>query len=467
MKESQFLNPKLRAIIIAGALIYILPFVALSWYNHPTNDDFWYAKWAQKYGFWNAQKVWIETISERYFSTAVMSLNPLVFNSYAGFRIFPVVLMVLWWFSFFYALRSIAKSAGRPVAVTGAFIWLVVHLATMISVYEGVYSMSATVVYQLGYIALFWLLIMISRYRSENAFRIFCAAALFLVIVAGSSETLSFLSILLLALLSIFSFGEQWLKPKRKILVSMLVIAVLLGLLHLMAPGNIKKANLPKAAFSFDLVHACSYSVLGTGYYFLRFLTNPVVLGVLIFIQPVLNRIIRYKKMTANAVWFGKRYLIFIPVTAFFLCAAILFPYLYIMGSNPEPRISHLLNPVFLVLMVWLSIFIQVRFLLNPAGLQSPFRFQAAGTLLFVAGLFLGNYRLVAGDLLSGKASAYSKERNERYRLIAACTTDTCIVPALRHVPLSLTIGDGTMNEGSEGIHVGEYFHRKWVRVSE
>lgn len=50
-----------------------IPFVLLSFFNHPSRDDFCYANKVLEQGFWNSQINWYNNWTGRYFSTGILS----------------------------------------------------------------------------------------------------------------------------------------------------------------------------------------------------------------------------------------------------------------------------------------------------------------------------------------------------------------------------------------------------------
>ena len=81
-------------IIILGFLS-IFPFIPISFFNNPSIDDFcFFVKTIEK-GYWNSQIEWYSTWTGRYFSTAILSIYPLLTKSFLLYKIVPLILLGL------------------------------------------------------------------------------------------------------------------------------------------------------------------------------------------------------------------------------------------------------------------------------------------------------------------------------------------------------------------------------------
>lgn len=83
-------------IIIIG-VFSILPFVLISYFNNPNADDFCYNVMSRDLGFLQAQINWYQGWSGRYFSTAILSIQALVSNTFLLYKLFQL---------FYYSLYS-------------------------------------------------------------------------------------------------------------------------------------------------------------------------------------------------------------------------------------------------------------------------------------------------------------------------------------------------------------------------
>ncbi len=85
-------------------LIILLPFVLISFYNHPIGDDFWFSALVRKYGFSKAEPIIFKTVSARFSALFIMGINPLVFGNFWLYKLIPILFIYLfsWCSSFLY-----------------------------------------------------------------------------------------------------------------------------------------------------------------------------------------------------------------------------------------------------------------------------------------------------------------------------------------------------------------------------
>src|SRR5690349_12172282 len=79
-------------------LILLLPFVAISFFNHPLGDDYWITSLVRKDGFLQAQKTLYQTVSARYTLLTITSLSPLTFGNFWLYKLIPIVFIVSFFF---------------------------------------------------------------------------------------------------------------------------------------------------------------------------------------------------------------------------------------------------------------------------------------------------------------------------------------------------------------------------------
>lgn len=79
--------------IISGLII--LPFLFVAFFNYPSADDFVFAYKVKSMGFFQAQYDWYVHWTGRFFSTFMLSLHPLVFNSNLLYKLYAITLILL------------------------------------------------------------------------------------------------------------------------------------------------------------------------------------------------------------------------------------------------------------------------------------------------------------------------------------------------------------------------------------
>ena len=128
-------------------ICYLLPFLVISIYNQPAIDDFWNANTVIAHGRLGTAIFYFQTVSGRFFSNFLMSfLNTLPYGTIWIFKLWPVVIIVLLFCSILFLFRSIfSKNISFKQAVIASLLFVLLHLANIRVLFEGLYWMSSTI----------------------------------------------------------------------------------------------------------------------------------------------------------------------------------------------------------------------------------------------------------------------------------------------------------------------------------
>jgi hypothetical protein len=117
-----------KKLFIALAIIAIVPFLLLSFFNNPASDDFEFSHMTKIMGYANVQGWRYNNEGGRFFSNGILSANPLVYNNYFGFKIIPILILLFFVFSikFFVAnaLRFVSKKEQWVITSAVFFLFL-------------------------------------------------------------------------------------------------------------------------------------------------------------------------------------------------------------------------------------------------------------------------------------------------------------------------------------------------------
>ena len=87
--------------------LLVIPFIAISFFDHPSADDYIISAVVRDNGFLaHYRQVYFEW-SGRYFSTLLECFNPLVYNWFFGYKLIPILLIVLFYIGLFRLFKSI------------------------------------------------------------------------------------------------------------------------------------------------------------------------------------------------------------------------------------------------------------------------------------------------------------------------------------------------------------------------
>ena len=148
MTKTDTKNFKFENYLILLILFSVLPFVILFIYNHPSADDFFFFTRAEKAGFFSALKSLYFVWSGRIFTHAQLLLYPMIFKTFLGYKIFTLVLMIL----YFIVLHFLVKEfTGKNLSKKDMFLVSLsvffLYLYQMSIIGEGLYNFTSVVVY--------------------------------------------------------------------------------------------------------------------------------------------------------------------------------------------------------------------------------------------------------------------------------------------------------------------------------
>jgi len=430
-------------LIFVSLFLALLSFLILSFFNHPSFDDYYFAVKTKNEGFFPAQKNWYLEWTGRYFSTAILSSNPLIFNWFFGFKIIPFLLFVLFLGSFFILIRELFSTLDRWCISSLSLVVLFIYLYQMPSISEGFYWVAGAITYQLGNILFIFFLtffIRLSKNPSLSSINFF-GSAICLIAVIGSNETI----MILLDSLIGFVLTIHLIKFRRldKWLIILTIIAIIFSLIVILCPGNAKRiaaeSFLYPSPFRKDLKFTILTSFKSTFEYLIKWLQNGQLLIFTLLFLPISYR---NKESTSSRSFFQ------IPVSLslgiyFILITLVFFPIHWSHGTeiiSPRPvNIAY-----FLFVIGW---FYNVQLIINKTKREIKLNLIAkyilVVSIISVTVFSKNNITLAAKNVISGQAYTYDKENKNRYLTMRNCNSETCEIATLTTLPktMQMTLG--------------------------
>ncbi|WP_210514524.1 DUF6056 family protein [Hymenobacter terricola] len=282
-------------LITISLVLVALPFVGLSFYNHPSLDDILDAVKVKEVGFWQAQKYFYNAHTGRYTTTVLLaSINPLLYSRLEA---------RWWWVALVFitgTLLVLRLCATRVPGISAGGVWrlagvvLGLWLAYAPGQAEGLYWFTGAYTYVMtAWLLLLWM-VALSRYAaarpgSTSRRSWLVGLAGLTLAVAGTTEPVALP--FLLALL-VGAGLSLWYRQGR-VLVLLAVLAAVGSAVSFTAPGNF--VRMTDMGNSFGIVKTLVYSVATTGYLLLTWASNPVLLVVSALLLPAMNRIARQR----------------------------------------------------------------------------------------------------------------------------------------------------------------------------
>ena len=416
-------------------ICYLLPFLIISIYNQPAIDDFWNANTVIAHGRLGTVIFYFQTVSGRFFSNFLMSfLNTLPYGSIWIFKLWPVVIIVLLFGSILFLFRSIfSENISFKQAVIASLLFVLLHLANIRVLFEGLYWMSSTICYQVA-ICLFAVGTgAVVRCISTKSFAYSVIAVMSSLLLPGAAETLAPVYIFVLAVILFVSI-----KLKRPLTITIISLAAvfLSFLVIFLSKGNhVRITNKSFIAYP-GTFYAFYYAARAVGYYFLYWITTLVNVSALILALPFIHR---FANQNSKKLQTLNLHPILLLIILFFLCCIIYLPQLLFEAQTPSPRITTLvffLASHFAILILCITLLRYPRFNQFVAHYSNFKNYHLITcTFFFVCAFTSTNFSLVVKDLANGSAKGFNKEALCRYAKIKSTKSDTCYVDRYTNWP--------------------------------
>ncbi len=429
-----------------GLLLFsVVPLIGLSFYNHPSAvDDYCFIYTVREHGWIAGMSKYYNEWTGRYFSIFLTHSNPLLFNSFAGFKILSILLILGMAGGIYLLIRTVLPVYSRlaRLGFTGIIMFLL--LLRLPSVPEEFYWTASFANYTLpGILILLWIVLTIQWYktprkRTKNLIAATCSFLVFAII--GCSETTL---LMIVVLIGAWFFYRLVIVKNLDMLMLLIMITTLFSCYLLFsAPGN--SARLGGNPISGDIPMA----TLVTIKYIIRiawgWLTGtPILLFTLSWIGVIASVKAPLPPCFSPPVWLA---MMAYPALLF----VVIFPSFYAISTelDPTPRVVNSLYFFFLLGWFYLTGILAYRFRALIPSFSSGGRLVVPALYVLCALSILfsvksaPNFKTVYRDWLKGKAAAYDREMKERYAILMDKNNPSPIIPPIKNRPESLFVGD-------------------------
>jgi len=461
---------KTNWVLIIG-IFAITPFLILSFFNHPSWDDFCYSVQSMKLGFWKAQLSTYEDWSGRYFATAVLSINPLVFKWIDGYKIVSAMMLLLFMGTIYYFVKTICfNKISKKEELNIAIALIILYFYKMKNVSNGFYWMPSSVTYQLGNIlailSFTMLLKMFMVVNDKNKKLYCCFAVLFAIGAIGSNETI--LVILFLQIFVVLISNYLSIKKLNRYLAVLILVAAVACFISFIAPGNVHRFELNAQVSQVSQVYkdpeqrhnfipSLSPSLITAVKYAAKWLTNLTIILFTALYIPYGIKISKNITRSNSPFSIHPAISIIIFITIFILS---FFPAYWAAHYVP----SRVVNVIYLYFLIgWFFNVQVVIYYLNQRGIViKPFSNSISVIIAILIIIKLaagGNIQNAYVDLFSGSAYRYNNEIKARYIKINECQTGVCELEKISNQPSTIFWDDITPDEKHwTNLCTGEYF---------
>jgi len=413
----------------------ILPFLVISFFTNPTADDFAYNSKSRDLGFWDAQLFWYHEWSGRYLATAILSVKPLVSDSFLIYKLIPVLLLISLFISLYYLSSLLLVNLKKRDFCIFTFFILAMYLIQMPSVSQGLYWLSGSVTYQLSNILAVLLFCFLIKLIETNERKYLALSIFFTFLVVGLNEASMLLITFLIGVVFIFKSIQQ--KKFNFSILILLIFAVVFAVIVIKSPGNVIRASTFSNKNQF--FYATYKSILAGTSYLVVWLPFIIVFSFIFFDYFGKKTDIKISKIFNVNPIIVCLIVFIIPVIGFFTGY-------WSTGLNPPSRTINIIYFYFLMGLVYLTfvVFFKLKQKRNDFITYSLSVKYLLFIIIFIQLSQENNIRTAYSDLVSGKAYNYDMELKNRYKIIRNSSKDTILVPMLSFKPRTIYFGDIT-----------------------
>jgi len=421
-------------------ILTILPFLINSFFTNPAADDFLFAVNANEKGFWQAQWGMFTSWQGRYTSVFLLSTSPLVYGWIWGYKLVPLLILILLFISILFFINAIAyKFMSIKQKVIIVLMILLIYFHRMPSTTWGLFWMSGAINWQMGNIfSLLFFSSLLTSYNSKLKSKVSkynILSVIFLFLSIGTNEIVMVLvnGIIIMAILGYYLVNKSW----DKKLIVFLTISLLFSSFVIFAPGNTGRmsVNSENGMIIPAILASLKRSISHIG---LRFLISPIILFSLLFL-PTMNRIGDYLITTKNKLF--QVHPIFVLLGIVFFVPLLLFPLHFGLGANdPYPQRVIVVIYFYFILAWFYLIQLTIVFLKNNYKLtisKIPVAVWVALLLFYV--LFpIREYtpvRHAYRDLISGRSYVYNQQMKARFDYLTHSDCEDCVVEFIEDPP--------------------------------
>ncbi len=421
--------------IITIGILTILPFIIISFFNNPTADDFCYNCKSRDLGFWNAQLSWYIDWSGRYFSSAILSIKPLVSDSFLIYKLIPVILLISLFTSIYYLSSLLFVNLKKRDFFILTFFILTLYLIQMPSISQGFYWLAGSITYQLSNILAILLFCFLIKLIETNERKYLILSIIFAFLVIGSNEASMLLISFLIGVIFIFKSIQQ--KKINFSILILLIFVVIFSAIVINSPGNtIRASYYPNKN---QIFYAIYKSILAVKSYLGIWLPFIIVFTFIFF--DYFNKKIEIKTSKIFSIN---------PIIVFLIVFSIpfigFFTGYWSVGRIPPFRTINIIYFYFLIGLIYFAfiVFFKLKQNENDFITYSKWVKYLLFIIIFIQLGQENNIRVAYSDLFSGKAYYYDLELKNRYKTIQNNSNDILYVPALTFKPTTIFCGDIT-----------------------
>ncbi|MDD3878046.1 MAG: DUF6056 family protein [Bacteroidales bacterium] len=435
-------------------ILLLLPVFILCIYIHPSADDFIYSSWYKapvSVNFWEYHKGNYLTWNGRYFSTLLLTINPLVFGSFTGYKILAIVMLLFFYGALYAFFKTIFNTLDVKAVHIISLLIMISYLNIVPSLSETVYWMSATLTYFLAWAMtlLMWVFIL-KYYHSNTSKRNAIVVLLLAFCVIGSNELSAFLT----GFTGLGLIILKVLKNKKPDAFSLLffTVSIILILIVILAPGNNNRLNF------FENHYNINFAITNTFYNFFKItilhIKNPAIISLCFLSFLNAHKLLKSSQLFQKIKNFNP---LFFLISVVCIILFFYFTSAFNMGIQPPLRVHGFISFLVILSLAFFAILLNQKhqFLVLEANQLLKINSLLIGVFCFFVltdfhkkdgenYYIKGNIMLAVYDL-THDAPKFNHALNNRYKLIQQAKREqktSLSLPVLPYKPRSIFFAD-------------------------
>lgn len=473
-------------VIIGILLLGTMPLLWLSFYNHPSADDYMYAVstyrvWNETHSFWEVLKQAAITSADfyqnwqgLYTSAFILALQPAIFGEgyYAltGFLMVGILYGGNIFFAYYVLHKRLRCSCLESIACGCMLSFVMVQWIP--SVVQGLYWFNGTMNYVLFFALLeVFVCVLISLQIEDGKVRNIRNTVFAIIIgllLAGGNHITAFMGCIAAMVMFVISVLR---KCYGSILRSMMtLIAIVAGFLfNVSSPGTqIRQSNFSDTPNAVSTIWYATKSGLKM---IDQWMGIAVIVSFILLIPLALNVGRRICEQTG----FSFRYPLLVLIGSVGWCCAMLCPPIYAMGTTGDLRITNVIYFSFVILLFVNGFYLcgwymrkQRKKDMQVSMIEISSTWCITAVVLFIGMLLacgeeMSSYQAL-NAIRSGEAEQYSSEAYMRYELLRSGKGEAIVLQPFTVQPYLLYFDDITQNTSDwKNQCMAEYFELESV----
>jgi hypothetical protein len=435
----KYLTTAFLVFVIAASIASMIPLLGLSYYDHPSADDYSYTKltchiWQSTRSIPAVIAAAVKTSADYwttwqglYSSAFILALQPGIFGEkyykITGALMFFIMYGSNLYFAWYWIRRKMKGSRLEAIAIGCIATLLMIQF--MPSVVEGLYWFNGAMNYEFFYGVLLFLICWMDRLRDVNS-RVKNILFLILLCLTGSvleggNQVMAFLGLLITAAFVTFGFRVNEFARYKKLTI-VLVVMVAGFIFNVTSPGTKERAG--RFSDTYNVVETIWYAIKNGIGYLNGWVTLFVVLSIVLMLPFILGIVKHYSDES------GFRFPCPLLVSFFSIgvICTMLCPPLYAMGNLGAGRLTNVVYECFVILAFLNTFYISGWFVTHitwkdEQDAQSVVWKSAPFMAVIVVILILQITNNSSGktaymELIDGSAAQYSQEAYARYDVL-------------------------------------------------